>query len=320
MKEDIRSCLLTSGAIAVGFTNAGEISEPARESYKKWIGEGNHGEMSYLERHTSLKSHTDSVLPGAKTIISLAFSYKPKEFRNSDLPHISAYAYSEDYHVTLREILKPTVECLKNKYGGKWRICIDSAPVAERYWALKCGIGKRGLNGTIIIDGYGGFIFLVEILTTLEIAPDKPSDSLCNRCGKCIAICPSKALRGDGTMNASKCINYLTIEKKGELTKEEIETIISGEGFLLGCDSCLKVCPHNDPGLNSERKETNLFNLSDKIRNLNAESILEMDELEFQNLFRDTPLTYVGYDTLRRNALYLRCAKNKGGVKSSENL
>ena len=252
IREDVRSVLLSAGAVAVGFSEAGDISMGVAEDYERWIGEGCHGEMGYLERHVPLRLNTDHVLPGARTVISLAYSFRPKEWRDESLPYISAYAYGPDYHVVLREIFNPVIARLKEELGGKWRLCIDSAPVAERYWALKSGIGKRGLNCAVIVDGCGPLCFLAEILTTIEIPPDRgvteetdASDLVagwCSRCGRCLEVCPTGALRGDGTMDARRCINYLMIEKKSPLTESEQKIVDSPPGHLLGCDRCLKVC------------------------------------------------------------------------------
>lgn len=244
MKEKIRQMLLDSGAVAVGFAKAGEIDPVVGANYEKWIGEGYQGEMSYLERHIPLRRHTDNVMPDAQTVISLAFSYVPEKWRDMSLPSLSAYAYGEDYHLVLRDILRPVVKDLKNEYGGNWRICIDSAPVEERFWAVKSGIGFIGLNGALITRKAGSLCFLVEILTTIPVIPDERCSDTCLSCGRCLEVCPGKALNGDGTMDARRCINYLTIEKKTPLNAEE-KAFLKAYPAIKGCDRCLRVCPHN---------------------------------------------------------------------------
>lgn len=298
VKKEIREKLLEAGAIKVGFAIAGKTEEEIDRQYSAWIDEGCHGDMDYLQRHSELKRHTDNVLPGAKTVISLAFSYVPEKWRNENLSYIAAYAYGDDYHLVIREVLTPVLKELKATYGGKWRICIDSAPLAERYWALKSGIGKKGLNGSVIVDGFGSMIFLAEILTTVEIDPDQASHKECVKCGKCIDICPGQAIRKDGTVDARKCINYLTIEKKGEFSIEEIEILTKDKGYLYGCDRCMRVCPANKEAW--KRNYSHLF--SDKIITLTHEEIVGMTESEFKNIFSRSPLLYAGYKRLQRNA------------------
>lgn len=244
MKEKIREALLQSGAGAIGFAKAGEIDPEVSREYEEWIGEGCHGEMAYLERHIPLRRHTDHVLPEAETVISLAFSYAPRQWRDLSLPTISAYAYGEDYHLVLRDLLNPIVKSLKEDFGGKWRICIDSAPVAEKYWAVKSGVGVVGLNGAVITQEAGSLCFLVEILTTLSLPADAEAQGSCLECGACMAICPARAIQGDKTIDARKCINYLTIEKKSEFTPSEAE-FLNNFPSIRGCDRCLRVCPLN---------------------------------------------------------------------------
>lgn len=306
MKEGIRELILKSGAIAVGFASAGEVDNEIHRQYTKWIEEGYHGEMNYLCRHIPLKKSTDNVLKDSRTVISCAFSYVPQEWLSEKYPAIASYAYGEDYHIVLRDILNPLIDKFQKEFGGKWRICIDSAPVSERFWAMKAGIGKLGLNGAIITDNCGSLCFLVEILTTLEIEPDPSSYATCEKCGLCIKLCPGKALSEDKGFDARKCINYLTIEKAGEFTEEEIQILNSNSGFLFGCDICLRVCPNN---VGTKTSDITRFRLGDKIKNLTPEKILNFSEEEFKECFKGSPLLYAGYQRLKRNAKAL--IKNK---------
>ena len=177
-KEGIRTLLISSGAAAVGFARAGSITEERSILFRRWVESGSAAGMDYMRRHTPLRDTTESVLPGAATVISLAFGYASEAERDPALPSVSRYAWGQDYHDVLREALKESVAKLTEIYpGAGFRVCIDSAPVDERYWALEAGIGIRGRNGSVIVDGCGGYNFLVELLTTLEIEPDDPSRS-----------------------------------------------------------------------------------------------------------------------------------------------
>ena len=316
MKESIRKKLMDFGAVAVGFAEAGNISEEADRQFQKWIDDGCHGEMGYLHRHISLRRHPDHVLEGSNTVISMAFSFQKPQKLSDGRPVVAAYAYGKDYHKVLRKTLKPLLYEFRELYGGKWRICIDSAPMAERYWALRSGIGRKGKNGAVIIDGIGSFCFLAEIVTTVEIDPDTPSAEKCMDCGKCIVSCPGNALHGDGTIDARKCVNYLTIEKTSEFTIEDSRILNSGPGFLFGCDICQRVCPHNyGPADAFAGKTLQDFRVNENIRNLTPSHILEMTEEEFKEAFRDSPLLYAGYSRLCRNArAILTPLKNSDGL------
>lgn len=302
MKEDIRNRLLEAGASSVGFSSAGNIDQAVAENFDRLIGEGWHGEMSYLSRHAELRKNTGHILSGASTVISLAFGYRPSEWLPEGKPMIASYAYGDDYHVVIREKLFPVIKSIQDVYGGKWRLCIDSAPLSERYWAVTSGIGIRGLNGAVITPQNGCLCFLAEILTTLSIESDRPMTGDCGKCGRCLDACPAGALNGDGMVTAKKCINYLTIEKKGEFTEEEKKLLRKDGGYLYGCDRCLRVCPHNQ---GEGHDVTSVFCLREEIASLTPEKIMEMDEEEFKRIFKRSPLLYAGYERLRRNASVL---------------
>lgn len=304
IKNDIREALLASGAAAIGFARAEQVEADVIEGYNRWIRNGNHAGMDYLERHARLKPDPSNVLENVSTVISMAFSYTPAQRRNPELPAIACYAYGEDYHDVLRKRIMPIVECLKNDLGGEWRICIDSAPLSERYWAIKCGIGTRGRNGSVIVDNFGSYIFLVEVLTTLRIAPDEPRKDICMDCGACIKACPQGALMADGTVDARKCINYLTIEHRGEWEGENSRTMHTeaAKNSLFGCDICQEVCPHN-----RNIPPTNIpeFQPKEELLSLTAEQAIKMSREEFSKIFKGSPVKRAKFEGFRRNALNL---------------
>jgi epoxyqueuosine reductase len=301
-KEYIRHTLIKAGAVEAGFAEAAPVEEKFMHLYTSWIEEGCHSGMDYLRRHIPLKAHPRHVLEGAATVISTAFSYAPAEFRAPALPSIACYAYGSDYHDVLRRRLSPAVEEFKTRLGGEWRICIDSAPLAERYWALKCGIGINGKNGSVITKKSGGYIFLAEILTTLSVAPDKPSKEGCKECGACVKACPQSALRPDGTVDSRRCLNYLTIEHRGPWAAAEAEAMLTDAArrSLFGCDICLRVCPHNRDAAPADIPE---FQMRDSIRSLDAARVAAMTQPEFSAIFKGSPIKRAKLDGLRRNAL-----------------
>lgn len=301
IKDNIRKALQKSGAVAIGFAKAAPVEADVIDGYNRWIEKGNNAGMDYLKRHAALKADPSHVLENVATVISLAFSYSPYQRRDPSLPKIAFYAYGEDYHEVLRKRLKPIVELLKNEYGGEWRICIDSAPLPERYWAIKCGIGKRGKNGSVIVDNFGSYIFLAEILTTVTVAPDEPRGDMCIGCGDCIKACPQGALKSDGTIDSRKCINYLTIEHRGKWEKENMEAMQTeaAKNSLYGCDVCQEVCPHNRniPATNIPE-----FRPKDELLSLTSEEAMKMTQEEFSKFFKGSPIKRAKLEGLARNA------------------
>lgn len=310
MKERIKEILLRSGAVAIGMSRAGYLPEEVMKIHEQWIADDNHAGMDYLQRHLLLKQTTDNVLSGAKTVISLAFSYVPPVWRNDSLPMIACYAYGRDYHDIIRHRLDPLIDELRKIYGGEWRVCIDSAPVAERYWALKSGVGISGKNGCVIVKGAGSLCFLTEILTTLELEPDEPSTGDCGNCGRCRTACPTGALRYDGTIDARLCLSYLTIEKKDDFSQKDLQVLKNpGDNLsvLFGCDRCVRTCPHNDKGSHTKIEE---FYPSDNILNFTSKEIEALDDSNFNTLFKNSPLKRASIKGIKRNANAIFFSKN----------
>lgn len=301
VKEEIRELIKDSGAVAVGFARAEEVDADAMEQYQEWVSAGNHAGMDYLARHSLLKSDPTHVLEGAATVISIAFSYAPGKFRDSSLPMIACYAYGSDYHDVLRSRLNPVVSKLKESLGGEWRICIDSAPLAERYWAMKSGIGIRGCNATVIVEGAGAYAFLAEIVTTVAIEPDAPSRRECKKCGACLSACPQNALSKEGLIDSRRCLNYLTIEHRGDWDGEYAANIATpaGRHTLYGCDRCLRACPHNT-GISPTKIEE--FLPRDAVFSLTAEEAASMTQEQFSTTFKGSPIKRAKLAGLQRNA------------------
>lgn len=293
-KDKIRLKLLSSGAAAAGFARAGKPDRDALNAFRRWIDSGMHAGMGYMERHSDLREDPALLLEGAETVISLAFPYAPETKRAAGMDIISTYAYGEDYHDVIRRRLKPVCREMETEYGCRTRICVDSAPVLERYWAMQSGIGRMGDNRCVIADGCGSLVFLAEILTTLKIEPDTVSRGECLHCGACIRACPTGALSAEG-VDARLCLSYLTIEHRGDLP-----AMTELSDTLYGCDRCQSVCPYNQ-GIRPTGIEE--FRPADHILHLTAEECAGMDESEFNELFRRSPIRRAGAAGLRRNAL-----------------
>lgn len=302
-KEGIRTLLISSGAAAAGFARAGSIAEERSILFRQWLENGSAAGMDYMRRHAPLRDTTESVRPGAATVISMAFGYASEAERDPALPSVSRYAWGQDYHDVLRGALKESVRKLTEIYpGAGFRVCIDSAPVDERYWALEAGIGIRGRNGSVIVDGCGGYNFLVELLTTLEIEPDAPSRGFCGDCGACLKACPTGALQPDGTIDCRRCLSYLTIEHRGDWddTGTEAMRTPAGRHTLFGCDICLRVCPHNRHS--EENKTIAALRPSETTLSLTAQQLLSMSRERFNILLKGSPLRRARHEGLLRNA------------------
>lgn len=304
-REELRRILRECGAVAVGFGDAAPAPVEVDSGLRSWIDRGDHAGMDWMRRHADLRRDPSNVLPGVRSIISLAFPYAPVRLRDPRLPYISTYAYGDDYHFILRRRI---LSALSPHFPEEsFRICIDSAPVEERYRALRTGIGVRGDNGMVIIPGTGAEVFLSEIFTTLEYAPDPPSEKRCLRCGACRRACPTGALHPDGTIDCRRCISYLSIEHRGPWTDPESIGAMhtdAGRHTLFGCDACVRVCPMNRrfPDLPDEPLSTRetLFPPREEILTLTG-STLPPTSSQFRRRFAGSALLRAGLDGLRRN-------------------
>lgn len=296
-RESLRRRILAEGAAAVGFASARPTQKEERERLREWIAAGRNAGMSWMERHLLLRRDPGNVLPGARTVICAAFPYAPATPRYPELPVIARYACSPDYHETLRATLGAVMtDVTKGSREGEWRVCVDSAPLPERYWALRAGLGLKGDNGMLIVPGTGCEVFLAEILTTLEFEPDEPSARECLHCGACRRACPTGALLDDGTIDCRRCISYLTIEHHGPWNDPEARSAMNtpaGKRSLFGCDACVTACPLNNPAVRGPEtlKMLLCFDGSDMPESKGA----------FRRAFAGTSLLRTGRDGLLRN-------------------
>ncbi|MBD5204675.1 MAG: tRNA epoxyqueuosine(34) reductase QueG [Bacteroidales bacterium] len=306
--ERIRESILGSGACACGVSTAEPVAENIREEYGKWLSEGRHAGMAYMERYIDIRTDPRLLLEGAESIISIAYSYHTDEREQYEgSPYIANYAIGDDYHDVIRERLRPIAEEIKQRYGAECRICIDSAPIHERYWAVKSGIGERCANGAIYIPGYGSEVFLAELITTLKLpANDRraPEDDIrrgCQHCGLCRNACPGEALHSDGTIDSGRCINYLTIEHRGDFNESQLHLLRRIEPTLFGCDRCQQVCPLNK-GIGSTPIAN--FQMRASLKFLTIKEIEEMTPAEFSRRFKGSPIKRAKLAGLLRNLIF----------------
>ncbi|MBD5308418.1 MAG: DUF1730 domain-containing protein [Bacteroides sp.] len=295
--KDIAALMAASGACHWGIARSGTVDEQELTAYSRWISEGNAAGMDYLSRNEGIRSNPANLLEGTKSVISAAFVYGDKD-SDPKLP-IASYALGKDYHFVLKERLRQVVELFESR-GEKARICVDSAPLAERYWAVKAGVGRIGMNCQIYVPGAGCKVFLVTILTTAELEESGRSDGKsyfregCRNCRKCVAICPTGALKGNGTIDSRLCLNYLTIEHRGELPEGT-----DLHGSLFGCERCIDICPA------PRSKPTAIEDLAPdpRVLELDVQTLNSMSSSAFNRKFRFSPLSRAGLKGLQRNLM-----------------
>jgi len=242
MLADIRREVFAVGAYACGVVRAMPVTAEAVARYEEWLADGNAGNMDYLGRYGEVRRDPRLLLDGegARTLIVTLFAYQDNVHLAEGVPYIAHYALGQDYHDVLRRRLKTVIGQLRPRFGGKWRVCVDSAPLMERYWAARAGLGVIGDNGCLIVPGVGANFFIATIVTTAQMPTDDPVEgtSHCLGCGRCVWACPTGALRGDGSVDARRCISYLTIESHDDIPAD----ILTGN-TLYGCDVCRRACP-----------------------------------------------------------------------------
>lgn len=274
------SCRVACAAVASG-----------AESYVKWISAGFHADMDWLARNPERRCDPRLVLDGCRSVIMLAFDYGVSERLRYSA--IARYAQGSDYHAVIEAKLTD-LDLFLQQYEGVQRCYVDSGPVLERDFASSCGVGWRGRNGLIVRES-GSRFFLAAVLTTLELPPDDAVPVRCGNCSQCLQSCPTGALMGNGEMNASLCISYLTIENKGGIP-EEMRELIGGR--IYGCDACQDCCPWN------RREQTGgdvAFKSSAELRGMPLRAFLDLDESDFLRLFRSSPIRRVKLTGLQRN-------------------
>lgn len=282
-------------AYRLGFCAAGVAAVrqiETAEIFDRWLKSGSNAGLDYMTRHQQLRLDPCNLLPSARSVIVVAARY-PHNLRPGT--GFSTYARGNDYHDVIRAKLRELEAFIRKASNAKaFRICVDSAPLAERDWALAAGIGWRGRQGQIINSEHGSAILLGELLVDIELEPSEPAENKCGACAICQNACPTGALGLDGLVDCRKCISYLTIEHKEEFNPARE----AGTGqALFGCDICTAVCPWNRKGLaDPVMPELCAREMPD------AEAILKMTEAEFDTFFKASPVHRTGLSRLQRNA------------------
>ncbi|MHA4846919.1 tRNA epoxyqueuosine(34) reductase QueG [Flavitalea antarctica] len=304
--------ILKQWATELGFDHCGiaraeRLNEDARR-LEAWLNKGMHGSMQYMANHFELRVDPTRLVPGAKSVITLMLNYYPSELQeNNGSPKISKYAYGEDYHEVIREKLNVLLNRMREKMGNiQGRGFVDSAPVLERAWATRSGLGWIGKNGNLITKSGGSFFFICTLIVDVELVYDDPyAKDFCGSCTKCIEACPTEAISGDKVVNGSKCISYFTIELKEMLIPEEMNGRF--DNWAFGCDICQDVCPWNRFSKPAAEQK---FNPIPGILNFTTSDWEGLTEESFSRLFRHSPIKRAKLKGLQRNLKFLSSDDN----------
>ena len=298
--------LLKEKAREMGFASIGvskaEFLEEEAPKLEKWLKSGFQGEMSYLENHFDKRLDPRLLVEGAKSVISLTYNYFPEEEQAEDSYKLAKYAYGQDYHHVIKEKLKALMAFVQTEIGEvSGRVFTDSAPILERAWAEKSGLGWNGKHSLLIQKNQGSFFFLAEIILDLELAYDAPfTTDHCGTCTKCIDACPTNAILPNNTVDGSKCISYFTIELKNELPNS-----VKGkfDDWMFGCDICQDVCPWNRF---SKPHSEPLFNPHPDLLGMSKKDWQEITEDVFKKVFQKSAVKRTKFSGLTRNIEFLK--------------
>ena len=299
-----RTQLLKSIALELGFSFCGiskaEFLESESPKLEEWLRRGYQGKMSYLERNFDNRLDPTKLVPGAKSVVSLVYNYYPKEtLENKDVPKIAKYAYGQDYHFVVKEKLKIFFARIQKEIGEvNGRVFVDSAPVHERAWAAKSGLGWIGKNSLLLNKDMGSFFFLAELILDLELEADGPIKDYCGTCTACQDACPTDAISEAYLVDGSRCISYLTIELRDEIPMEFQEKM---ENWAFGCDICQDVCPWNR--FSKPHSEPKF--LPQGWENLSDGEWKEMTTEIFQKIFKKSAVKRTKFDGLKRNLKFI---------------
>lgn len=298
------SQLIKTEAKKLGFLSCGiskaEFLEDEAPRLERWLKDGKHGKMAYMENHFDKRLDPRLLVPDAKSIISLLFNYFTPLNQLDGAPKISKYAYGKDYHHVIKDKLKQLFQIINNKIGEvSGRVFVDSAPVMEKSWAVRSGLGWQGKNTNLISKKAGSFFFIAELIVDLELEYDTPVTDHCGTCTACIDACPTEALT-PYHIDASKCISYLTIE-----LKDQIPTAFKNkmDDWAFGCDVCQDVCPWNRF---SKQHNEPLFSPNSEVINYTKKNWEEITQETFNIIFKNSAIKRTGFKGFKRNISFLK--------------
>ena len=288
------------GFLSCGISKAGFLEEEAPR-LEKWLNQNMHGEMQYMENHFDKRLDPTKLVEGSKSVISLLLNYFPSEQQNPDSYKISKYAYGMDYHFVIKDKLKNLLHFIQEEIGEvHGRAFVDSAPVLDKAWAAKSGLGWIGKNSNLLTQQVGSFYFVAELIVDLELEYDAPVTDHCGTCTACIDACPTEAIVQPYVVDGSKCISYLTIELKNEIPSEFEGKL---DDWMFGCDVCQDVCPWNR--FSKSHREP-LFEPNPELLSFTKKDWEEITEEVFKKVFQKSAVKRTKLSGLRRNIDFLK--------------
>lgn len=306
-KQFIKDKAHELGFSYIGFSVAGFLEKEAKQ-LENWLNQNMHGSMQYMENYFDKRVDPTLLVAGAKTVVSVMYNYYTQKQQKADLK-ISKYAYGTDYHLVVKEKLGALLNAMQTEIGDiNARVFVDSAPVLEKAWAVKSGLGWMGKNGNLINKQSGSFFFLGEIIMDLPIDPDGPVKDYCGTCTACLDECPTSAIVAPGVVDGSKCISYYTIELKDALSQNNVHK--TWQNWVFGCDVCMDVCPWNRF---SKPHQEPKFEPNDAVLGYTNTDWIEITEDVFKKVFKNSPVKRAKYNGFKNNIDFVK--NNTSGIE-----
>ena len=300
--HQIKSFARNLGFSYCGIAHAQRLDGDARR-LEQWLSKGMQGSMHYMEKFFEMRIDPSKLVPSAKSVITLLLNYFPEQYQQPDAPRIARYAFGKDYHEVIKKKLNALLGLIKEHIGEvQGRGFVDSAPVLERTWAQRSGLGWVGKNGNLINKQNGSYFFIATLITDLELQYDDPFvKDFCGTCTRCIDACPTDAILPNKVVDGSKCISYFTIELKEKLIPEEWKGKF--DNWMFGCDTCQEVCPWNRFADYTNEIE---FQPLPAILNFSTKQWEELTEESFKTIFRNSPLKRAKFEGIKKNLKFLQ--------------
>lgn len=300
--SNIKQAASALGFDYCGIAKATKLDDDAKR-LEQWLSKNMHGTMHYMEKYFEQRINPSVLVPGARSVITLLLNYFPAQQQNATAPKISKYAFGNDYHEVIKEKLNLLIQHIKENIGEiNGRGFVDSAPVLERTWAQRSGIGWIGKNGNLITKKNGSFFFIATLITDLQLEYDDAyAKDYCGTCTKCIDECPTNAILNNKIIDGSKCISYFTIELKNEIIPNEMKNKF--QNWMFGCDICQDVCPWNRFSKITKEKK---FAPLPEILNLSTKEWSQLTEESFNKIFKHSPLKRSKYKGIMRNLKFIQ--------------